>query len=578
MAANDTRIVLTAEDKTAAAFASVKGHLQGLEAQSALASRALGAIGVTFSAAAAVALVKGAIDAADGFHDLSQRVGINIQALAGWQLAANQSGTSIESVAKGIKGLSGYMVDHADRLKAAGVTATDANGAMIQLADIFAAMPDGVEKTALAVQLFGKAGMDMIPMLNLGSKGLAEAQEKAAAYGRKMAELAPLAAQFNDEMEELALNSKAAGINIATYLIGPMTNLAKGLGDIAAGGERMWAVLQKMGNAGNPLANQLLASRAILSPEAGRSANGWELAGLDPKTGQPKAAGMMLPGANSTAEREALEKSRILNPSGGGRGAAAARPRRAFDPEGDLAYAMEESQRKAHRDWVIAQQKEEDTLEARAKAMDEKHMARMEAYRIETEGEEAVREEMEKTTRAAEKALGETTEFAREAARNMQDAMADGFFNIMQGKFDNLGDQFKSTLDRMVANAMAANLGKYLLGDFGKGGDLGGVVGKFLGSTGGGGGNPDEAGSGLLGMISKWIPKFAEGTDFVPRTGLAVVHQGERIIPAAQNKPGAGGLSVVMNFAITGPADRRTQEQLAAMAGLGIQRALARNA
>ena len=55
---NETRIVLTAEDKTAAAFGSVSRGLKQMEDQAAMASRALGAIGVTVSAAAMVAMVK----------------------------------------------------------------------------------------------------------------------------------------------------------------------------------------------------------------------------------------------------------------------------------------------------------------------------------------------------------------------------------------------------------------------------------------------------------------------------------------------------------------------------------------
>ena len=37
------------------------------------------------------------------------------------------------------------------------------------------------------------------------------------------------------------------------------------------------------------------------------------------------------------------------------------------------------------------------------------------------------------------------------------------------------------------------------------------------------------------------IPGFAEGTDYVPQTGLALVHQGEKIIPASQNSSTYGG-------------------------------------
>lgn len=220
--ANETKFVLTAEDKTSPALQSITRGLQGMESQAMFASRALGAIGVTASAAAMVAMVKGTIDAADGFNDLSQQVGISVRQLAGYTLAANQSGTSMESVAKGVKGLSTYMAEYGDRLRAAGITATDADGALLQLADLFAAMPDGLQKTALAVQIFGKAGMDMIPMLNMGSKGLAEAQEKADAYGKKMAELAPDADRLNDQLEEMKFQLQLVGVEMAANVAGPM--------------------------------------------------------------------------------------------------------------------------------------------------------------------------------------------------------------------------------------------------------------------------------------------------------------------------------------------------------------------
>ena len=51
------------------------------------------------------------------------------------------------------------------------------------LADRFKSMPDGAQKTALATQLFGRAGANMIPVLNKGSAGIAELTDKAAKMG-----------------------------------------------------------------------------------------------------------------------------------------------------------------------------------------------------------------------------------------------------------------------------------------------------------------------------------------------------------------------------------------------------------
>lgn len=168
------------------------------------------------------------------------------------------------------------------------------------------------------------------------------------------------------------------------------------------------------------------------------------------------------------------------------------------------------------------------------------------------------------------KAADEITEFWKSAAHSMQQSMSSFFFDIMQGDLKDLAGSFKRTIDKMVADQLAAKAATELFGaDFPKGGgSIGGWIGKALGAFGGGGFG-DSAGQDY-GM------SFASGTAYVPRTGLALVHQGERIIPAAENRAG-GEISVTNVFHITGPADRRSQAQIAAAAGEAVQRAMARN-
>jgi len=70
---------------------------------------------------------------------------------------------------------------NASALGALGVKYTDAHGKLLpmkdllpQIADKFASMPDGAEKSAAAMKLFGKGGLAMLPFLNKGAAGLKE--------------------------------------------------------------------------------------------------------------------------------------------------------------------------------------------------------------------------------------------------------------------------------------------------------------------------------------------------------------------------------------------------------------------
>ena len=44
--------------------------------------------------------------------------------------------------------------------------------AIVALADAFKVLPDGAEKSAIAVKLLGKSGSELIPMLDMGREGI----------------------------------------------------------------------------------------------------------------------------------------------------------------------------------------------------------------------------------------------------------------------------------------------------------------------------------------------------------------------------------------------------------------------
>lgn len=77
-----------------------------------------------------------------------------------------------------------------DVLKSLGIEAIGADGALRpmgellpDISDVFKKMPAGPEKTALAMNLFGKSGKDLIPILNQGSEGLKALGVDAEKFG-----------------------------------------------------------------------------------------------------------------------------------------------------------------------------------------------------------------------------------------------------------------------------------------------------------------------------------------------------------------------------------------------------------
>jgi hypothetical protein len=182
--------------------------------------------GLAMGAALATALagvglaVKGAINEADKLGKMAQSVGVPVEELSRLKHAADLSGVSIESLGKGFGRLSKNMMEAATDAKgtaaqafaAIGVSVKNADGTlksssqiMTELAGKFAVMKDGAGKTALAMALFGRAGAELIPMLNLGKQGLAEMLAEADELGIVIdSKTARAAEAFNDNLTRMS--------------------------------------------------------------------------------------------------------------------------------------------------------------------------------------------------------------------------------------------------------------------------------------------------------------------------------------------------------------------------------------
>jgi hypothetical protein len=158
----------------AAAIDRLNGKLNNLKTQ--LSSLHLGFLGLSAAAlpAGLFALAKSVSSIGDAVADNAQRMGLARDSYQELAHAANLSGASIGDVGRGIKALA--KTDFAKGFKS-----TDA--ALESLADKFAAMPDGMKKTALAQKMLGRAGITLIPMLNEGAAGIRAMRQEARDLG-----------------------------------------------------------------------------------------------------------------------------------------------------------------------------------------------------------------------------------------------------------------------------------------------------------------------------------------------------------------------------------------------------------
>lgn len=171
------------------------------------------AIGVAVVGAAAglAALTKAAIDNADELSKVSQKMGITVEALSRLQYAAKLSGVELSGLQTGMNALARNMAAGSEAFTQLGVAITNSDGSLRSsrsvigdIADRFAGMEDGATKTALAMEIFGRSGADLIPLLNGAAAGLDAMDREADNVGATISGTTAKAAErFNDTLSKI---------------------------------------------------------------------------------------------------------------------------------------------------------------------------------------------------------------------------------------------------------------------------------------------------------------------------------------------------------------------------------------
>lgn len=202
--APEIKVKLTAEDQgVAAAIKELGAQLKNLKQQQDDTAGSSNNLANAFKGLIAVIAVekllafgKATLDAAASIARASEVTGASVQTLTVFHKAAEDIGVSTEAVDKGFVKLSRSMLQFQQgntqataAFKALGVSAKDLAGLntdqkILLITNRLGSMKDGMTKAALAQQLLGRGGAELIPVLNdLAGDGFENARAKAEQFG-----------------------------------------------------------------------------------------------------------------------------------------------------------------------------------------------------------------------------------------------------------------------------------------------------------------------------------------------------------------------------------------------------------
>ena len=216
---------------------TVTSAMTSIQKAADTAANALGLIGLGLSGIAMGAFVKSAIDAADRLDDLSKKTGLSAESLSSLSFAFKMSNVEIDTMQKALVKLSKNAIDNEDAFTALGISVKNTDGTykaadviFKEVAKFFAIMPDGVLKTKLSLELFDKAGADLIPILNSGAIGIEEMTKRAEELGLVISTDATKASEeFKDQLDTLHQQMIATTVNGMTPFIKSASELIESL-------------------------------------------------------------------------------------------------------------------------------------------------------------------------------------------------------------------------------------------------------------------------------------------------------------------------------------------------------------
>jgi len=215
----------------------VEKQANAMEAAFARVGSAAGGLLAGLTVGTFVQSGKAAIDLADKIDDLGEKYGIAAGTLTEYRFAAEVAGTPTDALATGMGKLSKAASEGNKGLAMIGVGVRTASGdiksadqLLLEVATKFERFKDGPAKAALAMEIFGKSGADMLPLLNKGAAGISALRDESKALGAAFGdEVARQAGEFNDNLKKLQLASEGAKVSLMGDLLPSLISITEEL-------------------------------------------------------------------------------------------------------------------------------------------------------------------------------------------------------------------------------------------------------------------------------------------------------------------------------------------------------------
>ena len=151
----------------------------------------------------------------------AEKFGVSTEFLSSFQYALRATGVEQSKLAEAMKG-------YVEKAQSQGRVIGDLSAELMRQADIFSRMPDGPQKTAMAMNLFGEAGIALIPVLNKGEDGLRELTDEARRFGIVVdGDAAKAAKDLRLDMERLGAMAKGLKFELVQGVTPAITEFSK---------------------------------------------------------------------------------------------------------------------------------------------------------------------------------------------------------------------------------------------------------------------------------------------------------------------------------------------------------------